>query len=361
MSSSSTSNRETSNSENSFFSEDATRFGDTPTEKINVKKLKIGRVIGKGGNGTVASAFDRSTNKLYAVKKMEKLKNGFIPTNTDQELRMAKRLEHENIAKVYDTYTSHNSAYIIMNKYRNLLEYIAENFPIKTDLLQKLTREMVGTIKYLHDQKIAHRDIKPENFLLDKDYNIKLCDFGLAVENAGRTSERKGTFYYFSPQILLGNSDPLKSDIWALGITFYVMATLDIPKPYENVDFRDLKKKEFQITCPSNVTRNFADLIEKMLAYKESNRLDINEVASHKWFDEKVEVSHSSKKTSKVVAHTTTDTIQSLEDYDYLTKSKVFNPSTFAYVKSKDSSLITLFNEIFKKQSIESKLTRKKF
>ena len=64
--------------------------------------------------------------------------------------------------------------------------------------------QILNAVEYLHRLKIAHRDLKPENILLDEDYNVKLIDFGLAVQEPDEDSLQSiaGTPYYMAPEVL---------------------------------------------------------------------------------------------------------------------------------------------------------------
>lgn len=84
---------------------------------------------------------------------------------------------------------------------------------------------MAKAIDYLHQKGIVHRDIKPENVLLDENFNVKLCDFGLSCQidsNELRTSVC-GTEEYMSPEVFLRKGYSKKVDIWCMGILFYEM------------------------------------------------------------------------------------------------------------------------------------------
>ena len=78
-------------------------------------------------------------------------------------------------------------------------------------------------MKYLHQRTIAHRDIKPENVLFDRNFNVKLCDFGWATEISSNTLRTSvcGTSEYMSPEILSKKLHCKKVDIWCLGVFLY--------------------------------------------------------------------------------------------------------------------------------------------
>jgi serine/threonine protein kinase len=93
---------------------------------------------------------------------------------------------------------------------------------------KEIMADILGAIKYLHDQNIVHRDLKPENLLMgnDKDdADIKLADFGLATvaekDNILKTS--CGTLTYVAPEILRKEKYGRPVDMWALGVITYIL------------------------------------------------------------------------------------------------------------------------------------------
>jgi serine/threonine protein kinase len=68
-----------------------------------------------------------------------------------------------------------------------------------------------------------HRDLKPENLLLDKDLNVKVCDFGWSVEYSESCSRKTlcGTYEYMAPEVFKGQNQTTKADVWGLGILLY--------------------------------------------------------------------------------------------------------------------------------------------
>ena len=87
----------------------------------------------------------------------------------------------------------------------------------------RIIYEVCLAIKYLHDMDIMHRDLKPENILLDGEFHAKVCDFGNS--NFQRKSEIRqtlcGSLKYTSFEVLVGENQTKKTDIWSLGVIIY--------------------------------------------------------------------------------------------------------------------------------------------
>ena len=147
------------------------------------------------------------------------------------------------------------------------------------------TQLCVG-LKILHDRKIAHRDIKPENIMMDEGV-LKYIDFGFAcIENDCFKNPNIGTPYYASPDIVK-RQDPtvfetfLKRDIYALGITFFVILTRKDfpvhPDKLKAIDNQQMLEVSYKRIVDANVSIEWKSLIFNMITPIEKNRYDINQ------------------------------------------------------------------------------------
>lgn len=133
---------------------------------------------------------------------------------------------------------------------------------------------MVKALSYLHSKGIIHRDIKPENVLLDKNFNAKLCDFGLSCqvrENEVRTSIC-GTEEYMSPEVFMSKGHSQKADVWCLGILLYEMLMGMPPFQGEGLYQKIISRK---IMIKKDFKKDTRDLLKGMLQRQESKRFDI--------------------------------------------------------------------------------------
>lgn len=189
------------------------------------------------------------TNDIFAAKVIYMKENG---QNNERkkilnEINILSILNHPNIIKFYD-------AFEISNDHNKKLFIIIQEFCSRGSLLtfindgglrnrtknenNKMMRNIIEAVSYLHKMKIAHCDIKCENFLVDENYNIKLIDFGLSLNfNGEYTKKRAGSFAYVAPELFITeNIDFFKAEVWPVGVVLYAMSEKHLP--YE--DFRVL-------------------------------------------------------------------------------------------------------------------------
>ena len=109
------------------------------------------------------------------------------------------------------------------------LESIIKNVgKIEVGYAVEMMEQILNGIESAHNQGFIHRDLKPSNLILDPSGNPKIMDFGISksideLKTITQHNARPGTLLYMSPEQLSGNTITVKSDLYALGITFYEM------------------------------------------------------------------------------------------------------------------------------------------
>jgi serine/threonine protein kinase len=130
-----------------------------------------------------------------------------------------------------------------------ILEYVAgetgesfiRKYPngVPKDLCIKYFLQILDGFEYAHSKGVIHRDIKPSNFIITKEGNVKILDFGIAKILKGdsritRVGTKMGSLLYMSPEQILGRDSDIRTDIYSLGVTLYEM--LNGSHPYEKLN-----------------------------------------------------------------------------------------------------------------------------
>lgn len=158
--------------------------------------------------------------------------------------------------------------------------------------IKEMAYNLCKIVKELHSNNIIHCDIKPENVVYDEFHNtISLIDFDMAgfvnqITKNFRPDCAVGTPGFVCPDSCFDCSYDFKSDIFSLGVTLYEFSTRQLPYAMmgNKYAFNNLKINTY-IIKELDFSTDFIDLIKKMLSNK-VNRIDINQVLSHKWFNE---------------------------------------------------------------------------
>lgn len=191
--------------------------------------------IGRGGQGVVYRAHQKSLNRTVALKVI-----GAGPWTTEAHLKRFRReaeaaasLDHPSIVPIYEVGERDGSCYFSMKLVEGgQLDEVAKRAPIPIRRAVELIAKLARTVHYAHEHGILHRDIKPGNILLDQKGEPLLTDFGLArlVETEStitRTMDVLGTPSYMAPEQAAGGTTKLNkaTDIYGLGAVFYQLLT----------------------------------------------------------------------------------------------------------------------------------------
>ena len=144
-------------------------------------------------------------------------------------------LSHPNIVNIYDVSVRDNIKYIVMEFVDGitLKNYMRHREVLNLREIISYTTQILRALDHAHKKGIIHRDIKPQNIMLLKNGAIKVMDFGIAklpnAETVTMTDKAIGTVYYISPEQVSGGQIDSRSDLYALGVVLYEMATGHLP------------------------------------------------------------------------------------------------------------------------------------
>src|SRR5712664_1513804 len=191
--------------------------------------------IGRGGQGVVYRARQKSLNRIVALKVI-----GLAHWATEAhvkrfrlEAEAAASLNHPCIVPIYEVGERDGACYFSMGLVEGgQLDAVAKREPIPIRHAAELIAKLARTVSYAHEHGILHRDIKPGNILLDAKGEPHLTDFGLArlIETEStvtRTMEVLGTPSYMAPEQAVGDNAAISSvtDVYGLGAVLYQLLT----------------------------------------------------------------------------------------------------------------------------------------
>jgi TolB-like protein/predicted Ser/Thr protein kinase len=193
------------------------------------------KVVGRGGQGVVYRAHQKSLNRTVALKVISL---GSWATEAHlkrfrREAEAAARLEHPGIVPIHEVGERDGSCYFSMKFVEGgQLDEVVRRTPMSIRQAAELIAKVARTVHYAHEHGILHRDIKPGNILLDAKGEPLLTDFGLArlteaESTVTRTKEVMGTPSYMAPEQAMGNNAAVSSatDVYGLGAVLYQLLT----------------------------------------------------------------------------------------------------------------------------------------
>jgi serine/threonine protein kinase len=191
--------------------------------------------IGRGGQGVVFRARQKSLNRIVALKviSLGQWASKAHLRRFRLEAEAAARLEHPGIVPIHEVGERDGSCYFSMKFVEGgQLDEVARRTPLSIPQAAELIAKVARTVDYAHEHGILHRDIKPGNILLDQRGEPHLTDFGLArlVETEStmtRTLDVLGTPSYMAPEQAMGNKAAVGSvtDVYGLGAVLYQLLT----------------------------------------------------------------------------------------------------------------------------------------
>ncbi len=195
--------------------------------------------IGRGGEGVVYRARQKSLNRTVALKVIGLGKWSSTPhlKRFRHEAEAAASLEHPQIVPIYEIGERDGSCYFSMKFVEGgRLDEVAQTEPMSARRAAELLVKIARTVQFAHEHGILHRDIKPGNILLDKNGEPHLTDFGLArlIEQESTITNSfdvLGTPSYMAPEQAAGHTKELTAaaDVYSLGAVFYQMLTGEPP------------------------------------------------------------------------------------------------------------------------------------
>jgi len=244
-----------------------------------VEGYQITDPLGHGGMGTVWSAVQLSTRRQVALKLLGKgaFASGKAQARFEREVELTARLQHPNIAQIFDSGLHEGVPYYAMELIGGVpLDRYVEGQGLTQRQILELMRTICQAVEHAHQSGVIHRDLKPSNILVTPDGQPHVLDFGLAkglLEGDSKLTisadgEATGTPAYMSPEQAAGHIEQIdtRTDVYSLGVIFFGLLTKESPHDISGTRYEVLRRiAEDEVRRPRDITKEVDRELEAVL------------------------------------------------------------------------------------------------
>jgi len=267
----------------------ATKTLEIPSDVLTSGSTFVGRYriiqdLGKGGMGRVYKAYDTEVNETVALKliQSEIAADERTIERFRNELRLARKITHKNVCRMYDLNKGENTYFLTMEFIpgEDLKGFIRRSKQLTPATIISIATQISEGLSEAHRLGVVHRDLKPQNIMIDEEGKVRIMDFGIARSLKAKGVTRAGTVIgtpdYMSPEQAEGGEVDERSDIYSLGVVLYEMATGRLPFEGDTalsvaIMHREQKPKDPQEVSPQ-VPESLGRIILKCLEKTKDRR-----------------------------------------------------------------------------------------
>ncbi|KAL3113124.1 hypothetical protein niasHT_017203 [Heterodera trifolii] len=230
---------------------------------------------------------------FVAIKCIDKKALKGKEESLENEIRVLKRLRHNNIVQLYDTFEEKHCVYLVMELVTGgeLFDRIVAKGSYTEKDASNLIRQVLEAVSFMHDNGVVHRDLKPENLLYynhEDDSKIMISDFGLSkTEESGIMATACGTPGYVAPEVLQQRPYGKAVDVWSIGVIAYILLC-GYPPFYDENDanlFAQIIKGEYEFDSPywDEISESAKDFIAHLMCCDPEQRYTCERALAHPW------------------------------------------------------------------------------
>jgi serine/threonine protein kinase len=250
-----------------------------------IGKVQILDTLGAGANSSILKVRRADDGVEYALKivSIEDEEDKKYLDQAKHEFRVAERLAHPNLIKIYAFETESDWLFRV-KKARLLIEYVNATTlnkvrTVSIPRLLKLFEQVAAGMVHMHAKGVYHADLKPGNIMLGKTGVVKVIDYGLAWIKGEPKDRVQGTPEYMAPETASHKLVNERTDIYNFGATMYRLVTLQLPpKVVPEIDGLDVDEMAFRRMfkpvreCNKGCPAELEDLIHRCLSFSAHNR-----------------------------------------------------------------------------------------
>ncbi len=238
-------------------------------KRRTIENYEIVRRLGAGGSGVVYLANDTLLQRPVVLKVLRTglLSADQLRTTVLREARLASAIEHPNVCAIYEVGESGDEGFIVMQYVPGeSLDRLIARGPASLQLVLSVGIQIADGLQAAHALGIFHRDLKPQNVMLTDGGLVKILDFGMArrlhpeeasfdpskpglakdASVAATYTARGGTIRYMAPEQFVTGQSSAQSDVWALGVILYELASGRYPFARPDAeDFQAIRAIQF--------------------------------------------------------------------------------------------------------------------
>jgi serine/threonine protein kinase len=255
-------------------------------DRAALYRFRLDRVLGKGGTGVVYRGIDpERDNAVVAVKLFYAsfFRNRFHLRDFVSSVMKFRKFVHPNIAQVYEFMQGKEGECLVLEYVDGPdLKWYLDNRPWNLQERLVIGAQICNGLQYLHERGFTHHDLKPSNILFTRKGMVKLVDYSLCGNSYllsifDTSVHEQVTPMYVAPELILKTEKATpQSDIYSLGITFYLMFTERVPFPVDNLQMLYHCHIKVVPDHPTWVNKKcppaLGDIIMKMIEKKAENR-----------------------------------------------------------------------------------------
>lgn len=201
-------------------------------------QYEITELIARSGMASIFRARDTATGAPVALKvpHLQFESDVVFYERFRREEEIGQRLDHPNVIKFLKP--RHKSRmYVAMElvEGKGLRQVLEQERVLPAERALAIGQQVCEALEHMHQNGVVHRDLKPENVLLTTSGQVKIVDFGIALDKSARRitwfglSNTIGTPDYIAPEQIGGRRGDARSDVYALGTILYEMLTGNLP------------------------------------------------------------------------------------------------------------------------------------
>jgi serine/threonine-protein kinase len=255
---------------------------------MSVRKVGTSRIIreiGRGGMSVVFEAYQEALDRKVAVKALDapSARSEELAERFRREGRAYAQIHHAGVISVHDLVEKDGALYLVTEFVDGAdLDRLVRPGRLPPDCVAAVGAAVAEALECIHAHSLLHRDLKPGNVMISSRGEVKLMDFGIVKDpmaaDLTRTGTVVGTPFYLAPEVLGGDGEDERSDLWSLGVTLYELATG--LRPFTGADYQALfgairrgRFRPVRELAPA-VPRRLARAIERCLEHRPERRFE---------------------------------------------------------------------------------------